>query len=135
MSMSFGGAASSAAPTPSSEWRIHHDIYLARPDVDAIVHTHSSYATALACARKSIPSFHYMVAIAGGDSIRCAPYATFGTQELSDYAVAESCLYGPRIHHPPAGCSSCDFQNTDLDADNNTDLADLAELMNLLSQS
>jgi len=80
VSMSFGATAGSALTTPSSEWRMHHDIYLARPDVGAIIHTHSTYATALACARKSIPAFHYMVAVAGGDSIRCAPYATFGTR-------------------------------------------------------
>ena len=78
----------SAAAKPSSEWRMHQDIYSARPDVGAIVHTHSSYATALACNGKPIPAFHYMVAVAGGDSIRCAPYATFGTPQLSDNAVA-----------------------------------------------
>jgi L-fuculose-phosphate aldolase len=72
---------------PSSEWRFHRDIYLARADVAAIVHVHSAHATALACTRRSIPAFHYMIAIAGGDSIRCAPYATFGTQRLSDLAV------------------------------------------------
>ncbi|MFT4561382.1 MAG: L-fuculose-phosphate aldolase [Gammaproteobacteria bacterium] len=72
---------------PSSEWRMHQDIYLARPDVAAIAHTHSNYATALACAGRSIPAFHYMVAVCGGDSIRCAPYATFGTKELSKHAV------------------------------------------------
>ena len=72
---------------PSSEWRMHQDIYLARPDVGAIAHTHSNYATALACVGRSIPAFHYMVAVAGGDSIRCAPYATFGTQALSNHAV------------------------------------------------
>ncbi len=87
VSMSFGATAVTATPAPSSEWRMHHAIYLARPEIGAIIHTHSSYATALACARKSIPAFHYMVAVAGGDSIRCEPYATFGTQELSDYAV------------------------------------------------
>ncbi|MFT4580727.1 MAG: L-fuculose-phosphate aldolase [Gammaproteobacteria bacterium] len=76
-----------AGAIPSSEWRMHQDIYLARPDVGAIVHTHSNYATALACVGRSIPAFHYMVAVAGGDSIRCAPYATFGTQALSDHAV------------------------------------------------
>lgn len=69
---------------PSSEWRLHRDLYVARPDLRAIVHTHSCYATALACCRKDIPAFHYMVAVAGGDSIRCAKYATFGTQALSD---------------------------------------------------
>ncbi len=72
---------------PSSEAGMHGAIYAARPDVSAIVHTHSPYATALACLRKPIPAFHYMVAVAGGDSIRCAPYATFGSKELSDNAV------------------------------------------------
>jgi L-fuculose-phosphate aldolase len=73
--------------TPSSEWRFHRDIYLSRPDVSAIVHTHSQYCSALACLRRGIPAFHYMVAKAGGDSIRCADYATFGTQALSDAVV------------------------------------------------
>jgi L-fuculose-phosphate aldolase len=86
--IAFEGGALSGSVLPSSEWCMHNDIYLARPDVGAIVHTHSSYATALACTGKPIPAFHYMVAVAGGDSIRCAPYATFGTQQLSDYAVA-----------------------------------------------
>ena len=71
----------------SSEWRMHHDIYTARPDARAIVHTHSVHAAALSCLRKPIPAFHYMVAKAGGDSIACAPYATFGSQELSDHAL------------------------------------------------
>jgi len=73
---------------PSSEWRFHRDIYKARPETKAIVHTHSTHATALATAGKPIPAFHYMVAVAGGADIRCAPYATFGTQALSDHAVA-----------------------------------------------
>jgi L-fuculose-phosphate aldolase len=73
---------------PSSEWLFHRDIYLARPDAQAIVHTHAPFATSLACLHRDIPSFHYMVAVAGGRNIRCAPYATFGTQELSDHAVA-----------------------------------------------
>ncbi|HEV7558435.1 MAG TPA: class II aldolase/adducin family protein [Kofleriaceae bacterium] len=73
---------------PSSEWRCHRDILTSRADVAAIVHTHGPHATALACLRKSIPAFHYVVALAGGDSIRCAPYATFGTQRLSDHALA-----------------------------------------------
>lgn len=72
---------------PSSEWRFHHDIYRNRADVHAVVHTHSSFATTLACLRKNVPAFHYMVAVAGGDDIRCAPYATFGTQQLSDHAL------------------------------------------------
>lgn len=73
---------------PSSEWRFHRDLYVHRPEVNAIVHVHSPYATALACTRRGIPPFHYMVAAAGGVDIRCAPYATFGTQGLSDHALA-----------------------------------------------
>ncbi len=72
------------ARQPSSEWRFHRDIYAAREEVNAVVHTHSPACTTLACLNKPIPAFHYMVAVAGGDSIPCAPYATFGTQELSD---------------------------------------------------
>ena len=86
---------------PSSEWRFHRDIYAARPDAGAIVHTHSIHATTLACLERPIPAFHYMVAVAGGIDIRCAPYATFGTQALSDHALAalqdrKACLLG---HH------------------------------------
>jgi L-fuculose-phosphate aldolase len=73
---------------PSSEWRFHRDIFKSRDDVGAIVHTHSMNATALACTGRGIPAFHYMVAVAGGAEIRCAPYYTFGTQALSDAAVA-----------------------------------------------
>jgi L-fuculose-phosphate aldolase len=72
---------------PSSEWRFHRDIYVDRPDAGAIVHAHSPFATTLACLGRGIPAFHYMVAVAGGKDIRCAPYATFGTQELSDNAL------------------------------------------------
>ena len=72
---------------PSSEWRFHRDIYAARSEVGAIVHTHSTYATTIACLGQDIPPFHYMIAIAGGRDIRCAPYATFGTQALSDHAL------------------------------------------------
>lgn len=86
--LSMAGEVLQAGALPSSEWRLHRDIYLARPEVGAIVHTHSSYATALACQRRDIPAFHYMVAVAGGDSIRCSGYATFGTQALSDEAIA-----------------------------------------------
>jgi L-fuculose-phosphate aldolase len=75
-----------AGPRPSSEWRMHAAIYSARPDVLAIVHTHSPRATALACAGRGIPAFHYMIALAGGD-IRCMPYATFGSDELANHAV------------------------------------------------
>jgi L-fuculose-phosphate aldolase len=73
---------------PSSEWRFHRDILESREDVGAIVHTHSPRATALACTGRGIPAFHYMVAVAGGRDIRCAPYRTFGTQELSAAALA-----------------------------------------------
>ena len=91
---------------PSSEWRFHREIYAARPDVNAIVHTHAPYATTLACMDRGIPSFHYMVAAAGGKDIRCAPYATFGTQALSDFAVAalidrNACLLS---HHGMIAC-------------------------------
>ncbi len=71
---------------PSSEWRMHLAIYAHRADVGAIVHTHSPRATALACAGRSIPPFHYMIALAGGP-VRCMPYATFGTAELADAAI------------------------------------------------
>jgi L-fuculose-phosphate aldolase len=76
------------ARRPSSEWRFHRDILAARPDAAAVIHTHGPLATTLAVLRRDIPAFHYMVAVAGGDSIRCAPYATFGTQALSDLALA-----------------------------------------------
>jgi len=72
---------------PSSEWRFHQDIYAVRPDAQAIVHVHSTFATTIACLGKEIPSFHYMVAVAGGKTIRCARYETSGTQELSDAVV------------------------------------------------
>ncbi|MES1925613.1 class II aldolase/adducin family protein [Salinisphaera sp. T31B1] len=68
---------------PTSEWRFHRDILAARDDVNAVVHTHSPYATALAIRRVEIPPLHYMIAKAGGPTIRCAAYATFGTRELS----------------------------------------------------
>ena len=72
---------------PSSEWRFHADVLAARPDVDAVVHAHPINATALACHGRGITSFHYMVGVAGGRDIRCAPYATFGTDELSANVV------------------------------------------------
>jgi L-fuculose-phosphate aldolase len=72
---------------PSSEWRMHRDILFGRRDVSVVLHAHPMFATALACLRREIPPFHYMVAVAGGDSIRCTPYARFGTQELSDLAL------------------------------------------------
>jgi len=73
---------------PSSEWRFHHDIYAARPAAGAVVHTHSPFATALACQEQGVPAFHYMVARFGGADVRCAAYATFGSQELSDAIVS-----------------------------------------------
>lgn len=69
---------------PSTEWRMHMDIFRARPEAGAIVHTHSTYATALACLRKEVPAFHYMIGVTGGTSLRVSDYAEFGTQELSD---------------------------------------------------
>ncbi|MGY3651028.1 L-fuculose-phosphate aldolase [Bradyrhizobium sp. LM4.3] len=72
---------------PSSEWRFHLDILKARQDVNAVVHAHPTYCTILAIMGMEIPPVHYMIAAAGGDSIRCAPYATFGTVELSEHAV------------------------------------------------
>lgn len=84
--LAHGTAPVPQGPQPSSEWRMHAAIYLARPDVTAVVHTHSPRATALACAGRGIPPFHYMIALAGGD-VRCMPYATFGTAELATSAV------------------------------------------------
>lgn len=84
---------------PSSEWRFHRDILKARPDIDVVLHCHSVYATTLACHHKPIPAFHYMVGLFGGSTIRCAEYATFGTQDLSDAALVAlegrmACLLG-----------------------------------------
>lgn len=73
---------------PSSEWRFHRDILKARPDIDVVLHCHSIYATTLACHHRQIPAFHYMVGVAGGTTIPCAEYATFGTQELSEAVLA-----------------------------------------------
>ena len=72
---------------PSSEWKFHKDIYLKKTDAKAIVHAHSPHATAVSAHGKDIPAFHYMIALAGGDSIKCANYATFGTQELSNNII------------------------------------------------
>ena len=102
-----GTGDASGAQAPSSEWRFHRDIYAARPEFAAIVHTHSAHATALACHGRGLPSFHYMVASAGGE-VRCAPYAAFGTQTLSDHAVRaledrRACLLA---HHGVIACGS-----------------------------
>ncbi|MHC8442036.1 MAG: class II aldolase/adducin family protein, partial [Candidatus Eutrophobiaceae bacterium] len=81
------GSLISGKRNPSSEWHIHSAIYQTRQEVGGIVHVHSPYSTAIACTREGIPSFHYMVAIAGGTDIRCANYATFGTPELAENTV------------------------------------------------
>lgn len=75
------------ALAPSSEWRFHRDILLARPEVGAVVHAHPTYCTAFAMCRTEIPAAHYMIAAAGGPTVRCAGYATFGTAELSRLAL------------------------------------------------
>lgn len=105
-SMALDGSVPAGSRKPSSEWHFHAAIYAARPDVGAIVHTHSSAATALACLEEGIPAFHYMVAAAGGVDIRCAPYATFGTEELAGLAVEalidrKACLLA---HHGVIAC-------------------------------
>jgi L-fuculose-phosphate aldolase len=87
IALSLEGEVRSGARKPSSEWPFHTAIYRARADAQAIVHTHSPKATALSCARRGIPAFHYMIALAGGPDIRCADYATFGTEALADHAV------------------------------------------------
>lgn len=96
--MDFSGETLGAG-TPSSEWRFHCDILAARPEIGAVIHTHSRYATSLACLNLEIPPFHYMISAAGGDSIRCAPYALFGSQELSHFTLKalenrKACLLG-----------------------------------------
>jgi L-fuculose-phosphate aldolase len=86
--LSLDGEVLGGARKPSSEWPFHVEIYKARLDAQAIVHTHSPRATALASTRRGIPAFHYMIALCGGADIRCADYATFGTPELAANAVA-----------------------------------------------
>ena len=86
---------------PSSEWRFHRDILKERKDINVVLHCHSINATALSCHNKDIPAFHYIIGLAGGNNIRCAKYATFGSQELSDNALIAlkdrlACLLG---HH------------------------------------
>jgi L-fuculose-phosphate aldolase len=97
VAMDFDGVY--AGRRPSSEWRFHRDILKAREDIDVVLHCHSIYATTLACHHRTIPSFHYMTGVAGGTTIRCARYATFGTQALSDAALEAledrlACLLG-----------------------------------------
>jgi L-fuculose-phosphate aldolase len=98
--MQFDGSFA-AGQRPSSEWRFHLDILRSRSQVNAVVHAHPPYATILSIMGLEIPPIHYMIAAAGGDTIRCAPYATYGTSELSDHAVKAledrfACLLG---HH------------------------------------
>ena len=83
-----GGGAWAGTKTPSTEWRFHLDLLRERPDAQAVVHAHPPYCTTLAIARKEIPACHYMIAAFGGNNIRCAGYATFGTQKLADLALA-----------------------------------------------
>ena len=88
-----------AGRRPSSEWRFHRDILKARPDVNVVLHCHSAFATSVACHHRTIPAFHYMVGVMGGNTLRCARYATFGTQALSDAAIEAlegrmACLLG-----------------------------------------
>lgn len=108
IAMDFSGEWRAEVPgrRPTSEWRIHRDVLQARPDFGAVVHCHPTYSTALACQGKAIPAFHYMVAIAGGDSIRCSKYATFGGEELSREALKalrnrKACLLA---HHGIVAC-------------------------------
>lgn len=84
---------------PSSEWRFHRDIFVARPEIGAVLHMHSTFATTIACLGKDVPAVHYHIAIAGGDSLRCTPYTIFGEQNLSDFALEalhdrKACLLG-----------------------------------------
>ena len=85
--VTLDGVAAAGQRKPSSELHFHLATYRARPDIGAIVHTHSLHATVLACARRAIPAFHYMVAVAGGDDIPLVPYATFGTDELARHVA------------------------------------------------
>jgi L-fuculose-phosphate aldolase len=99
--MTFDGKLANGQMTkPSSEWRLHGAIYADRDDVEAIVHTHSLYATILACARKEIPAVHYQLADSGAHQIKCADYATFGTAELSANTVSAL-----------SGCQACLLAN------------------------
>jgi L-fuculose-phosphate aldolase len=95
----MGWDGSYAGRRPSSEWRFHRDILKARPDVNVVLHCHSAFATSVACHHRTIPAFHYMVGVMGGNTLRCARYATFGTQALSDAAIEAlegrmACLLG-----------------------------------------
>ena len=86
--MKLDGAMRPGQRTPTTEWQLHRDILGARPDVQAIVHTHSLFCTTISCLRRDIPAIHYMVVLAGTDAIPCAEYATFGSAELALNAVS-----------------------------------------------
>ena len=101
---------------PSSEWRFHSDILAARPEIGAVIHTHSTFSTTIACMRRDVPAVHYMIALAGSDSILCAPYSLFGEQELSDHAL-----------HALQGRKACLLANHGMIA-LGTDLADALEV-------
>ncbi len=88
VTMCFDGNVTSSTRKPSSEWRFHRDVYKNFSQAKAILHAHPTWCTTLACQHMEIPAFHYMIALAGGKNIRCADYATFGTQELSDNIIA-----------------------------------------------
>ena len=83
----FGNHLLEGQRKPSSEWLLHSDIFTKRSEISAVIHCHSIHATAISCHERSIPSFHYMTAIAGGNDIRCANYATFGTKKFSEFAL------------------------------------------------
>jgi len=111
MKMAFDGTYE-GKHRPSSEWRFHRDILREREDINVVLHCHSIYATTLAVHHKTIPSFHYMTGVAGGTTIRCARYATFGTQELSDAALEAlkerlACLLG---QHGQIRCLEAGFE-------------------------
>ncbi len=87
VAVGFDGSAAGGG-IPSSEWRIHRDVLAARPEMGAVVHGHPTYCTALAMHRREIPAVHYMIAACGGPTVRCAPYATYGTEALSKLALS-----------------------------------------------
>jgi L-fuculose-phosphate aldolase len=111
---------------PSSEWRFHRDIYAAKPEADAVLHAHAPFATSLACMRMDIPPFHYMVARFGGATLRCADYATFGTQALSDNLL--------RALEGRSACLMANHGMTVLAKDIDTALAHAVELEALCEQ-
>lgn len=86
--MDLKGGVRAGQREPSSEWRIHRDLYAARPEAGAVVHAHPMFATTMSCLRRGIPAVHYMIALAGGKDVRCAEYATFGTEALSVRVLA-----------------------------------------------